>query len=391
MFRIFVLLMSISSTLAMINYRMFDSFLLRMIVYVLMFIYVCVILLYTYKNVPKFYRNRKFLLLVILLTLNMLVSPYDPLYSRLIKYLGYVGSFAFGYVLCKKGIPLKCRKLEMFLLVVLPLILVGLFDASPHKTNFFQLSNTYSFLGLCCSLFLYTVYNNKKNILYISIGLLFLYIISASSLGILTSVLLAVIIINCKKIKLIVPLFIIGGIVAVLIAKVDLPIFLRIRDVMNIATSLSWDEWTNLKDMDLYKTSLQFDMQSNRDDNTSFLWRLAHWQYIFDGFFDRWWYAIPFGLGDCYSVKMCGNYCHNEYIKFLTENGVVVFYILFTWILKAHKVLKEKQVYYFILAAFCYHLTENLIDTFVACVLLYFCIGYWMKRTELEKQLIRSH
>ena len=170
-----------------------------------------------------------------------------------------------------------------------------------------------------------------------------------------------------------------------MIATVDIPVFLRIRDVVNIATSLSWYDWTHLKDMDFYETSLQFEMQSDRSDNTSFLWRLAHWLRILNGYFENWWYAIPFGLGDNYSYKICGNYCHNEYLKFLTENGVVVFFILISWIKKAHRVLKEKMVYYFILAAFCYHLTENLIDYFVGSVLLYFCIGYWIKRVEMEE------
>lgn len=371
--------------MTMINNRLYDSSLLRILVYVLMFLYVVMVVIYTYKYIPQFYHNKKFLLLMALLTINMLVSPYDPLYPRLIKYLGYAGSVAFGYVLCIKRVPLKCRKMELFFLIALPLTLVGLFDSTPHKTMFFQLSNTYSFLGLCCSLFLYTIYKDRKYILFISIGVLLLYIISASSLGIVTSVLLSVIIINCKNVKLMVPLCIMGGVCVFLITKVDIPIFLRIRDIVNITYSLSWNDWTHLKDMNFYESSMQFDMQSDRNDNMSFLWRLAHWQFIIDGYLANWWYAIPFGLGDCYSNKICGNYCHNEYLKFLTENGVIVFGIIVSWMLDIINLLKKKKVYYFILAALCYHLTENLIDSFIACVLLYFCIGYWVGTCRVRK------
>lgn len=352
-----------------------------------MVFYVIWVVRFTYNKAPHLYRNRKVVLLVILLSINMIVSPYDPMYPRLIKYLGYIGSFAFGYVLCENDISMKCNKMIMGSLVMLPLIFVGLFDHTAHKELFFPLSNTYSYLGLCCSIFIFTVYNEHKNIFLWSIGLIIAYIISASSLGIVTAVVLAVIIINRKNVKLVVPLCFMAILCVVVIMTIDIPVFLRIRDVANIATSLSLDDWTHLKDMNFYEASLQVDMQSDRVDNTSFLWRFAHWQYILEGFLDNWWYAIPFGLGDCYANRVCGNYCHNEYVKFLAENGVIVFSILFTWILAVNKKLKDTKANYFILSAFCYHLTENLIDTFVACVLLYFCIGYWIKRVELERNI----
>lgn len=383
MFKQFVLMMSTASLLSMFNHSLIDSAVLRLAIYALMVFYVFWVVSFTYKYVPKFYQNKAVIALFIFVVINIIVSPYSPLYARIIKFVGYLGSFAFGYVVCKKRIPFKCNKWILASLFLLPLILVGLFDKTPHKTIFFELSNPYSFFGLCLALFLYTIFNDRKYIFIWSIGLLLAYIISASSLGIVTSVVLSVLIINRRKKKLMYAsvLFAVVSILAVI--YIDIPIFVRIRDVINIATSLSWDDWCHLKDMNFYELTQKVGMESERSDNASFLWRLAHWQFIIDGVIENWWYALPFGLGDNYANEECGNYCHNEYLKFFAENGLVVFGIIISWIKKVHASLEKMQAYYFILAALCYHLTENLIDTFVACVLMYFCIGYWMCKAKM--------
>lgn len=380
MFAKFVAIMSIASFLTMMNNRLYDSGFLRLFIYALMAIYVYWIMKFTYKVSPQFYTNKKVVVLFILLIVNILLSPYEPLYPRIIKYMGYLGSFAFGYIVCDRNIKMTCNKTLLLSLFLLPLILVGFFDKTPHKTLFFNLSNTYSFFGLCCVLFVYTIYHDEKNIFKWCLILLMAYVISASTLGIIAAVALAILIIHRRNVKMMTSLVVFCVIATICVMKVDLPVFLRIRDVINIATSLSWSDWTNLKDMNFYEVSLQTDMASDRDDNTSFLWRLAHWQRILDGFFENWWYSIPFGLGDGYAHVKCGNYCHNEFLKFLAENGIFVFGILMSWVKKAHGILQGSQVYYFILAIICYHFTENLIDTFVACVLFYFSLGYWIRR-----------
>lgn len=382
MFAKFVAIMSIASFLSMINNRLYDSESLRLVIYALMSIYVCWIVKITYKARPQFYTNKRVVILFILLTVNILLSPHDPLYPRVIKYIGYLGSFAFGYVICDRKIKMTCNKLLLLSLCLLPLVLVAFFDNTPHKNLFFPLSNTYSFFGLCCALFIYTIYSNNKNMFKWSVILLMAYIVSASTLGIIAAVILAILIIHKNNTKLIFITFIMVVITVICVMKIDLPVFLRIRDVISIATSLSWYDWTHLKDMDFYAVSLQTDMLSDRNDNTSFLWRLAHWQRILDGFLDNWWYSILFGLGDGYANAKCGNFCHNEFLKFFAENGIIVLGILMSWVKIVHRKLQGFRVYYFILAIICYHITENLIDSFVACVLFYFSLGYWIKRVE---------
>lgn len=390
MFAKFVAFMSIASLLTMINNRLVDSAVLKLFVYGLMVTYVYWIISSTYKKYPQLYTDRKVVILFVLLTLNIISSPYDPLYPRLIKYAGYLGSFVFGFMAFERGLKFECSKFLLFLLVFVPLILIAVFDNTPHKTLFFTLSNTYSFFGLCCGLFIYTIYNANANIFKWSMLLVFAYIVSSSTLGIVSSLILAVFLINRRNIKLMMLSFVCTILGGICIMYIDIPIFLRIRDVVNLAGTLSWYDWAHLKDANFYNISLQVDALSDRDDNTSFLWRIAHWQFILDAFFENWWYSIPFGLGDGFANKECGNYCHNEYLKFLTENGVLVFSILISWVLKVHKLLQGSQVYYFILAILCYHLTENLIDTFVACVLFYFCLGYWVKRVQYNMLLLKD-
>ena len=378
--------------LTMLNNRAFDNAVLKYAIYGLLTYFVFWIIRYSYKIKPDFFKNRSVVVLFILLITNLIFSPYNPLYVRIIKYLGYLGCFVFGYILCEKNIDLKCNKWFLWALVFVPIICVGLLYNTPHKTLFFKLSNGFSYYGLCASLLIYTIYNKKDQIFKWSIMLILIYIASASTLGIVSAIVLSILIINRHNVKLMFITLLLGVIGLMCILYIDLPIFLRIRDVFNLAGTLTWYDWTHLKDLNLYQLESQVDSLSGRSDNTSFIWRLAHWQKVLDGFINNWWYAIPFGLGDGYSVNECGNYCHNEYLKFFAENGLVVFMILIKWVNKAHLLLCNNKAYYFILAIFCYHLTENLIDSFVPCAMFYFCLGYWIMRVKaLRHKLILAN
>ena len=382
MFARFVAMITAASLLTMLNNRLLESPVLKYGIYGLMTYSVYYVVSYTYKIKPHFYKNDKVIILLLLLSINLLFSPYDPLYPRLIKYFGYIGSFVLGYILCENNIELKCKKWFLFSLVFIPVICVGLFDHTPHKSLFFPLSNVFSFYGLCASLFIFTIFNENKNIFKWTIFIILLYIASASTLGIVVAIAFAILIINRHNFKLMSATLFLCLLVVFCVNYIDLPIFLRIRDVINLAGSLSWYDWTHLKDMDFYQMDIQLDKVSDRSDNSSFLWRLAHWQKIMDGYFEHWWYSIPFGLGDGYSVVKCGNFCHNEFLKFFAENGIIVFYILMQWVKMVEVKLKYDKVYYFILAIICYHLTENLIDAFVPCTMFYFSLGYWYKKSD---------
>ena len=386
MFAKSVKIITISSMLTMLNIRLFDNVAMKITIYGMLTYFVFWIVRCTYKIKPEFYSNRNVIILYFLLVINLMLSPYDPLYVRSLKYLGYLGSFSFGYILSENNIKLKCNKYYLSVLVFVPIICVGLLDHTPHKTLFFKLSNGFSYYGLCASLFIYTIFNEKNQIFKWTFFIILLYIASASTLGVVVAIALAILIINRKNLKLIFATFIMGIIAVMCIMYIDLPIFLRIRDVINLAVSLSWYDWTHLKDMNFYQMEMQLDKVSDRSDNTSFLWRLAHWQKMLDGYFENWWYAILFGLGDGYSVVNCGNYCHNEFLKFFAENGIIVFGILISWLKTANRILHVHKVYYFILAIICYHFTENLIDSFVPCVMFYFSLGYWIRRFSTEKK-----
>lgn len=328
--------------------------------------------------------NNNFRILMLILFLNFVISPYEPVYSLLLKFVGYAFCFSLGAKCFDYQVPFRINKLLLFSTLLIPLILVGIVDRTPHKTEFFEMSNTYTYLGLSFAIFLYTFFPERKNILYISFGFLFLYILSCSSLGILVAVVASVLFINRKNSKLMFGSAIFAGILILLVLYSNITIFVRIRDVITIVTSMTLDDWKNIKDLDLY--SMQQSMQGNsgREDNTSVLWRFAHWTSILTAYFEHWYYSILFGLGDHYSVQECGNYPHNEYIRCLCEYGLIVTVIVGRWLKNLYHTIKDDRVFYFISTVFVFHFTENLIDFFVGNALIYFCIGYHYSRIKSE-------
>ena len=367
--------MCISSVLAMLNNSLIDSPAMKYTVYAILLLFIGWSFNIAYKYHSKFYQGSVawFLLFVIA---NILISPYDPLYPRIIKFIGYVSCFAIGYIIQERGLSLKYNKFLLYTLILLPVFLVTFFDHTAHKTVFFVLSNTYSYFGLTCALFIMTIKGESKSIYWWSASLLGLYIISCSTLGIVAAIFGSIMMLNYRNVTLLLVSAIFFIIVSLLVVYSNISVFVRIRDVINLTLSLSWYDWTHLKDMDFYEITRNVDMESNRTDNGSFLWRLSYWMKILDYYIDNWYYAIIFGLGDGFVQKKLGLLCHNEYIKILTENGIIVFGIVINWIVKVHEILRKQHVYYLILAAFVYHFTENLIDTFVANALFYFCIGF---------------
>ena len=376
MFNKFIGFLCVSLTLAMFNETIIVSNALKYSIYAILIL----LTLWLFGTSNKFgynpLRNNVVLVLLFLLFLNFLLSPYEPNYSWLIKYIAYIFCFVFGELLYKQEVPMKVNKIILYTLAFLPVILVGLFDHTAHKNMFFVLSNTYSFTGLSISLLVFTLKLDDNRALYYAFGVLALYIVSCSSLGIVGAVVLAVLIINRYNAKLMFWSTIGGIFFVILVLFSDIEVFKRIRDVIMVFQSMSMDDWRHVRDLDLYYLTEGMSFESSRTDNTSLIWRVAQWLGILQGYFENWYFAIPFGLGDSYALRELGNYPHNDYIRILCEYGLIVFVIVMRWLKKVCKTMARDVSFYFICAYFIYFFTENIIDTFVANAIMFMCIGY---------------
>lgn len=379
-----------SLILTMLNNSLLDSDSMRYTVYAVLVLFVGWVFLKSYCHQPQFY-NGYTALFLFLITVNLLASPYNPLYPRLIKYFGYISCFAFGFVFRKRNWSIDYNKTLLYIMLLLPLFLVSFLDHTPHKTVFFPMSNVYSYYGLACALFYYVIKKEDSKTFWEALFILSLYIVSCSTLGIVFAIILAVLLINRRNVRLIIVSSVTMFLGVMLVLFSDFSVFARIRDVFTIVNAMTWYDWTHLQEMDFYSFSQGIATESERTDNTSFLWRLAHWMNIMDGFGEQWITAIPFGLGDNYSMEKTHYACHNEYLKVFAENGIIVFSILIYWISSVCKILRKQRVYYFVLAVIIYHFTENLIDMFVANALIYFSIGYVCCKYDNKRNLLNRN
>ena len=372
----FVCFLCVALTLAMFNETILASTALKCSIYVVQVVFIVWLYYVARKNGVDPFRKRLVVILLFLVISNFLWSPYRPNYSWIIKYISYILSFEMGCILYIRRKSLKVNKLVLSVIVLLPLFLVGIVDKTPHKTVFFVFSNSYSFTGLALSLLFYTIYSEKKNAFFVSLGILFLYIISCSSLGIVGAVFLAVLIINRRNKKLMIYSFFCCAAFGLLVAYSDFEFCKRIRDVFKVLSSMTPQDWHNLKYFDHYGATQGMNFESSRTDNTSIIWRLGHWIRLLESFFENWIYAIPFGLGDSYTLRILRNHPHNDYLRVLCEYGAIVFFIVMKYMKRTFKVMTKDKSFYFVCAYFVYFFTENIIDTFVANAIMFMCIGF---------------
>lgn len=387
----FIFIICVVSTLSMFNNRLISSGGLKSAIYalILFFIFWLWNLIFKQrqrKKKEKMYSMNKYIFFALFfVAISFIVgTPYSPSYSLFLKYIGYILCFYFGVYIIENGIPLKVNAGLLCFTLFLPLFLVGIIDKTPHKIMFFVLSNMYSYTGLAFSFLVYTVCGTNSKSFYWGLALLFAYILSCSSLGIVVAFVLALLFINRRNVRLMVASLIILTIIVLAVFYSNIEIFKRIRDVINIFLSLSAYDWMHLRDLDLYRVGQRVVQESGRDDNTSAIWRLIHWSALVEDFLKNWYYSFVLGLGDNYAHKVLGNYPHCEYLRFLCEYGFIVFAIMMKWINNLRKVVKKDKSVYFIVTFLFYCITENLIDTFVANAVMFFCIGVNYTRCKLN-------
>ena len=322
--------------------------------------------------------NNSIIIIGVILLFNYLLSPNVPNYTDLLKIFGYFCCFNYGNSLVSKNSYISANKYLIIILILIPAVFVGVFDDTDKKMTFFANSNVFVYLGVAMALLFAILYGNKQELRYIAWGILALYLLVGTSLGIIVAVCISVFLLNFKLNHLI-PLVLGVTFLVLAIVYIDIPVFVRIRDVFAVWNTLDNNDLTNISDLNFYELSQRADIQGERTDTTSAIWRLAHWSDILTEYIKSVW-NIPFGLGAGFAIKKTGLPPHNDYILLLTEYGVFVFAYFLLFVQNVYKNLKEHPAIYFILSMYIYHLTENLIFMFPANAILYFILGYLLRQ-----------
>ena len=345
----------------------------------------CLLIGYTviYSGIKTVFINYKVLIVAFILMMNYLLSPWEPQYSDLLKFFGYLCCYEYGLYLARRYDYLDVNKIILFLFIFTPPVVVLLFDHTVVKNLFFSTPNSFVYLGVAMGLFYTLVNYRKKNVLWKAILIMAFYVLICTSLGVVVAGILSFMILNLKRTHL--PYLLLGGIVFfVAVAYINLPLFIRFRDVFHLWTSMTASDWANLQDINFLELQQGAESVGDRGDTTSSIWRIAHWSNIFIQYVSHIW-AIPFGLGAGISINKLGGAPHNDYLLILSEYGLVVFIMFITLIIKLFRYLKNEGILlFFILTMFLYHVTENLINIFPPNAILYFVVGWCMYKYRIQ-------
>ncbi len=289
----------------------------------------------------------------------------------LIFYAGYCANFSKKYI----SFNLKRKTLVSYLYVIIFIpILLNFYQRiiGVPPVSIFVNSNNYVFYGFASSFLYYAITGNKK----FSIILLLVYVLTGSTLGALLALILSLLIflrkhLSIKHISLALFLAFLG---VYAIIKIDLPIFLRIRDTINIAMGVfSEYSFKNIVEYD-YVTAMSYGEDAA---NTSFLFRIKHWYNIYEIMLKSSLAEIFFGHGDfsLFKISDARLPAHNDYLMILFDFGLLAFILVLKYIITILKAFKNNFTFIFILCLFVYSITENLYTNFIACQIFYFLVG----------------
>lgn len=367
------------ATLSAMGACYLDNTLLRLSSYISECWLIGFCLLKTIKSNNRIFSKISVVVVSVIVLLNTLLSSNSPVYTNLLKFFGYLCCYNYGNYLSKRYESLKVNNILLYSLVLIPVITVALFDHTLLKNAFFQTPNGFVFMGVSLGLFYALIKGYSRKVFCLSCIFVAFYISICSSLGVVVAATASFLLLNFKKSHL--HYLVIGGVFLLLaIFYIDIPLFVRFRDVFTVWQSMTLDDWKNLQELSTYELSQRIDAVGERTDTTSSIWRIIHWAKIISAYFANI-LNIPFGLGAGYSVLWVGHAPHNDYLLLLAEYGIIVFLYFTKLVITSYKrLLKEGMLVYFIFTIFFYHLTENLVENFPPNVLFYFCLGWCMNK-----------
>ena len=309
-----------------------------------------------------------------------------------IKYIAYIVTFLFGYVSCCLGIDFKCKKWILYAIILFP-VFFYIFIAHRNGGGMFDLANTYAYYGLSVAM-LYCICNIKEEkVLKRTYFILLLYILTAVKLGVVFAFALSVVLYSLRGFRSVV--FCIGfGIICIIaIIYVDIPLFVRIRDVYDLASNIPLKTYAGIGESSAYEIGEMYGNKASGENDTSFVFRLVHWSRLLTYWFNSDFSYILFGYGDMYVKERFGLQPHNEYVKFLVENGLMVFVMVVVFVAKLFKWLRIYKISFVFFMPVIYFLTENIVYYSVMNIMVFFALGYMVPCYKFKhlKHLIKEN
>lgn len=326
----------------------------------------------------RFLIEKKLFVWAVMLSLLFIVSSIinDSLLQHPLKFISYIIIFFFGYILCYRNIEFCCNKRILQLAILLP-ILCYIFIFHRKDGGLFDLANTYVYYGLAISILYYLIKKDEKKSIRNTYIIFLLYVLSSVKLGILVAFVIVYFIYSMNNLKRIFNFTLVCIIGIIAVANIDIPVFLRIRNVYELATNIPVKVYTDISNVSAYEIGEMYGKNFSGDNDTSFVFRLIHWSRLFNVWFTSSIIHILFGYGDMYVKNNYTLQPHNEYVKFLFENGLIVFFIIVAFVYKSFICLKDSKMKYLLLTPFAFFLTENLVYFSCMNFYIFLALGYF--------------
>ena len=295
--------------------------------------------------------------------IKFFMAPMFLVFGVFFEYLRKDYLFDFRYV-----------QVLFFLLIFVP-ILIWAVQLAMGKTEFgsgqmvafFPNRNTASLYAVAL-LALYNVMSPKplQNIwIYIIVAFMF------GALGVLVSVLAALIISIASKRTMLLLTFFFAVLSGLVIYFPDFVLFKRFYSVFGTI------ELVLNGTIDLYNVSFGEAVRMLNSTDLSFLFRLKHWLELLVYYANGEYYELLFGYGVGSTTGMTLTHLipHNDYLRILLENGVFSLFgfllIIFTIVLKTFRRWEAVPL----LAVIIYFSSENLINSYASMLIFYFSSG----------------
>lgn len=242
------------------------------------------------------------------------------------------------------------------------------------------------------------IFVNRNNAALYAVTLLSLYILLSGrpissaipfllvgvmfgTLGVLVAVLLGLFVAigNWRTARvLLVGLVVAGGLLAMI---PDTPIVARLQPVFDSIGLLYRGQ------IDLRTVTFGDMVGLLHTSDLSFLFRLKHWVELWDLYAKGEVYQWLFGLGVGSSVRLSeiGLVPHNDYLRFLVECGAVAFVGFVSLMIALVRAIGRRWELVPTLVVVIYFGSENLINNFVAMMIMFFCAGALATRMQLQK------
>lgn len=330
---------------------------------------------YIYKHindVPKSVINIA-CVMIITFFLSCIYNSTNIIYP--IKFTSYVLLFIFGYLAGKYNIRVYVNDKKILFLTI---IIVGYFIVAHTGTGggFFELKNTYVYFGLVMALIYYCSHLNNPKVIRNTLVILFLFVLSATNLGIVAAICISYAIYSLDSPKKIAGTFALFTIGVLFITSIDIPLFVRIKSVYTLASNIPVSELSNLQNTTTFELIKEYGSGVEDEGDSSFLFRLVHWTKILMAYTNADFFNILLGHGDLTVKENFGLQSHNEYIKIIYENGIVILICFICFIRFVLNAIKPLKLRYVVFSPFVYFFSENLLLFSFCNFFIFLIVGY---------------